>query len=75
MPALTSEGVPLAPSEFRQDFFFDWERSNRLKLADRMVVQAWCATADANLGAFVRLTEDQDLWMQLGALLYTRIEL
>lgn len=75
MPSLTSEGVPLAPAEFRQDFFFDWERSNRLKLADRVVVQAWCATADANLGAFVRLTENQDLWMQLGALLYTRIEL
>jgi hypothetical protein len=74
MPVLNQEGLPLAPSEFREDFFFDWERANRLKLANRVVVLAWCSTAEAALGNYVRLTEEQELQMQLGALLYAKIE-
>lgn len=74
MPILDAGGFPVAPAEFREDFFFDWERSNRLKLATRVVVRAWCSTAEASQGSYVRLTEDQDLRMQLGALLYAKIE-
>lgn len=71
---LDGSGIPLAPAIFRHDFVMDLDRSDRLREADRIVVQAWCRTASAEGAEFVRITENQDLRMQIGALLYTRIQ-
>ena len=74
-PDVGPTGQPLAPAEFRFDFEFDWDRADRLRAADRVVVRAWGQTVEAPLGTFVPLRAEQDLRMQLGAKLFTRIEL
>lgn len=74
MPAVDADGLPLEPAVFVHDFRFDWERSQRLSTADRVVVNVWASTADAQDGAFVKLTEEQALRMELAARIFTRIE-
>ena len=70
----TAVWLPVAPAEFRFDFKLDWDRADRLRTAERVVVRAWGQTSEAPLGTFVPLRAEQDLWMQLGAKLFTRIE-
>lgn len=74
MPAVDADGLPVEPAVFVHDFRFDWERSQRLSAADRVVLNVWASTADAQDGAFVRLTEEQALRMELAARIFTRIE-
>lgn len=74
-PDVGANGQPLAPAEFRFDFKLDWDRADRLRTAERVVVRAWGQTVDAPLGTFVPLRAEQDLRLQLGAKLFTRIEL
>ena len=73
-PDVAADGLPVAPAEFRFDFKLDWDRADRLRTAERVVVRAWGQTSEAPLGTFVPLRAEQDLWMQLGAKLFTRIE-
>jgi len=74
MPVVGSDGLPLEPAVFVHDFRFNWERSQRLSAADRVVLKVWASTADADEGTFVRLTEEQALRMELAARIFTRIE-
>ena len=74
MPVVGSDGLPLEPAVFVHDFHFNWERSQRLSAADRVVLKVWASTADADEGTFVRLTEEQALRMELAARIFTRIE-
>ena len=47
MPLDRREWVPGEPGLFVHDFFLDWERADRLRSARRVVMEAWCETADA----------------------------
>lgn len=75
MPLTDASGVPTEPGVFVHDFFLDWERADRLRTARRVVTEAWCETADAVSGEFVRITEEQGLRMELGLLVYAKIDL
>ena len=75
MPPTDAVGVPVEPGLFVHDFFFDWERADRLRSAERVVMEAWCESAEAHSGEFVRITEEQGLRMELGLLVYSKIDL
>lgn len=75
MPPTDASGVPTEPGLFVHDFFLDWERAGRLRNARKVVTEAWCETADAVSGEFVRITEEQGLRMELGLLVYAKIDL
>lgn len=75
LPVLDDQGLPVEPAVSVTDFFFDWDRADRLRLADRIVIQAWGRTPEATEGTFVRVTEDQGLRMEIGAVLYTHMSL
>lgn len=75
MPALDGEGLPLASEVFVHDIAFDWDRAQLLKSARRVIVEVWTASAEAQEGTYVRLTESQELRMELAAKLYARIGL
>lgn len=74
-PDLGPDGLPLAPAEFRYDVTFDWERADRLRTAEKVVVRAWGQTSEAAQGTFVPLRAEQELRLQLGAKLFTRMTL
>lgn len=74
MPPMDASGVPTEPGVFVYDFFLDWERADRLRNARRVVTEAWCETANAVSGEFVRVTEEQGLRMELGLLVYAKID-
>ena len=40
-----------------------------------MVLEAWCETAEAGSGQFVRVTEEQGLRMELGLLVHAKLDL
>ena len=65
----------MAPAEFRYDVTFDWERADRLRTAEKVVVRAWGQTSEAAQGTFVPLRAEQELRLQLGAKLFTRMTL
>ncbi len=73
VPEVDSDGLPVEPAVFVHDFFFDWERADVLRTVEYAVLRAWSATADADQGSMVRLTQDQGLGMELGAKLFLRI--
>ena len=75
MPPTDASGVPTEPGVFVHDVFLDWERVDRLRNASRVVTEAWCETANALSGEFVRITEEQGLRMELGLLVYAKIDL
>lgn len=75
LPAIDGEGFPIEEGLFVHDFALDWERADQLRLAKRVMVQAWCETAEASSGQFVRLTEEQGLRMELGLLVYSTQDL
>lgn len=75
LPAMEANGVPVEPGVFVYDFFLDWERVDVLRFAERVVMEAWVETADAPAGQFVRITEEQGLRMELGLLVYSKIDL
>ena len=54
---------------------FDWERADRLRTAEKVVVRAWGQTSEAAQGTFVPLRAEQELRLQLGAKLFTRMTL
>ena len=74
-PAVADGGLPVAPAEFRFDFTFDWDRADRLRTVERAVVRARGQTSDAPFGTFVPLRAEQDLRLQLGVKLFTRIDI
>ena len=75
LPLMDVNQVPVEPGVFVYDFFLDWERAEDLRSAERVVMEAWVETADAQLGEFVRITEEQGLRMELGLLVYAKIDL
>lgn len=75
LPVMDVNQVPVEPGVFVYDFFLDWERAEGLRSAERVVMEAWVETADAQLGEFVRITEEQGLRMELGLLVYAKIDL
>ena len=75
LPVMDVNQVPIEPGIFVYDFFLDWERAEGLRSAERVVMEAWVETADAQLGEFVRITEEQGLRMELGLLVYAKIDL
>lgn len=75
LPVLDDQGLPVEPAVSVTDFFFDWDRADRLRQADRIVIQAFGRTPDASDGTFVRVTEEQGLRMEIGAVLYTHMSL
>lgn len=75
MPDLDGEGMPLAPAIFVHDFHFDWERSQRLNSARSAVIRAWVASAEAQQDEYVKLTDSQELRLELAAKLFARIAL
>ena len=75
LPLMDVNQVPVEPGVFVYDFFLDWERAEDLRSAERVVMEAWVETADAQIGEFVRITEEQGLRMELGLLVYAKIDL
>ena len=74
MPLTDADGLPVEPGLFVHDFFLDWERADRLRAAERVILEAWCETAAAPAGQFVRITEEQGLRMELGLLVYAKMD-
>jgi len=74
MPLTDADGLPVEPGLFVHDFFLDWERADRLRSAERVIMEAWCESAEATSGQFVRITEEQGLRMELGLLVYAKME-
>jgi hypothetical protein len=74
MPLTDANGLPVEPGLFVHDFFLDWERADRLRSAERVIMEAWCETAEASAGQFVRITEEQGLRMELGLLVYAKMD-
>ncbi|MGB1573566.1 MAG: hypothetical protein ACPG85_04750, partial [Flavobacteriales bacterium] len=74
MPLTDADGLPVEPGLFVHDFFLDWERADRLRSAERVIMEAWCETAEAPAGQFVRITEEQGLRMELGLLVYAKMD-
>ena len=75
MPSMDASGVPAEAGIFVYDFFLDWERAEGLRAAESLVIEAQAKTAGAQVGQFVRITEEQGLRMELGLLVYSKIDL
>ncbi|MDB4787298.1 hypothetical protein OAG26_01175 [Flavobacteriales bacterium] len=75
MPVLDGEGEPLEPAVFVYDLLLNWDRADRLRAMNSVVVRAWSSTAEAQSGETVYLNEGQELRLELAAKLYARVDL
>ena len=74
MPVLDGDGEPLEPAVFVYDLPLDWDRADRLRAMNQVVVRAWSSTAEAQNGETVYLNESQALRLELAAKIYARVE-
>lgn len=75
LPSMGDDGLPVEPGLFVHDIPLDWDRANRLTDARQSVIRIWTETSGADDGAFVHLTQDQFLKLEMAAKLYPRIQL